>query len=256
MHKIRAARRATRSRRILTAAFAGLPLDPRARARATLNPMARPGRRLAVPSRSSPSREASAPDVALADAALAEWVAAIRAAPETPCARSRSGEIEGELPGALQLGIPGQSSLRCARPPSTTTRGLSRSSRQHDGSAVCADLGISARKAHNLRRQLTLPEEIRTRVAERPAREQLSATMAHMSRSTVSPPLERGVLSKGHRRASEATTASDTPSAPGACRPVLLGVRTAPKKRVANVCARRPPRDQPALKPFGGALRC
>jgi hypothetical protein len=45
--------------------------------------------------------------------------------------------------------------------------------------AVCADLGISPKRAHNLRRQLTLPEEIRTRVAERPTGEQLSATMAN-----------------------------------------------------------------------------
>lgn len=45
--------------------------------------------------------------------------------------------------------------------------------------AVCADLGISARKAHNLLRQLTLPETIRIRVAERPGGEQLSVTMAN-----------------------------------------------------------------------------
>ena len=45
--------------------------------------------------------------------------------------------------------------------------------------AVCADLGISAKRAHNLRRQLTLPETIRTRVAERPSGEQISATMAN-----------------------------------------------------------------------------
>jgi hypothetical protein len=45
--------------------------------------------------------------------------------------------------------------------------------------AVCADLGISARRAHNLRRQLSLPDEIRTRVAERPAGEELSVTMAN-----------------------------------------------------------------------------
>ncbi|MHB1568211.1 MAG: ParB/RepB/Spo0J family partition protein [Solirubrobacteraceae bacterium] len=45
--------------------------------------------------------------------------------------------------------------------------------------AVCADLGISARRAHNLRRQLTLPDEIRTRIAERPAGEELSVTMAN-----------------------------------------------------------------------------
>ncbi len=45
--------------------------------------------------------------------------------------------------------------------------------------AVCADLGISAKRAHNLRRQLTLPDEIRTRVAERPAGEELSVTLAN-----------------------------------------------------------------------------
>ena len=45
--------------------------------------------------------------------------------------------------------------------------------------AVCADLGISPKRAHNLRRQLTLPEPIRIRVAERPAGEQISVTMAN-----------------------------------------------------------------------------
>jgi hypothetical protein len=45
--------------------------------------------------------------------------------------------------------------------------------------AVCADLGISPRRAHNLRRQLSLPDQIRTRVAERPAGEELSVTMAN-----------------------------------------------------------------------------
>jgi hypothetical protein len=45
--------------------------------------------------------------------------------------------------------------------------------------AVCADLGISGKKAHNLRRQLTLPEHIRIRVAERPAGNQLSGTIAN-----------------------------------------------------------------------------
>ena len=45
--------------------------------------------------------------------------------------------------------------------------------------AVCADLGISPRRAHNLRRQLTLPEPIRERVAERPTGQQLSVTMAN-----------------------------------------------------------------------------
>jgi hypothetical protein len=45
--------------------------------------------------------------------------------------------------------------------------------------AVCGDLGISPKRAHNLRRQLTLPEPIRGRVAERPTGEQLSVTMAN-----------------------------------------------------------------------------
>ena len=45
--------------------------------------------------------------------------------------------------------------------------------------AVCADLGISPKRAHNLRRQLTLPEPIRERVAERPTGQQLSVTMAN-----------------------------------------------------------------------------
>src|SRR3954451_17677319 len=45
--------------------------------------------------------------------------------------------------------------------------------------AVCADLGISPKKAHNLRRQLTLPEAIRTRVADLPSGHQLSVTMAN-----------------------------------------------------------------------------
>ena len=45
--------------------------------------------------------------------------------------------------------------------------------------AVCADLGISPKRAHNLRRQLALPDPIRIRVAERPTGEQISVTMAN-----------------------------------------------------------------------------
>src|ERR1019366_3451886 len=45
--------------------------------------------------------------------------------------------------------------------------------------AVCADLGISPKRAHNLRRQLALPDGIRARVAERPTGEQVSVTMAN-----------------------------------------------------------------------------
>ncbi len=64
--------------------------------------------------------------------------------------------------------------------------------------AVCADLGISARKAHNLRRQLTLPEEIRTRVAERPAGEQLSATIANQlaGMNELAPELTKAVAAR------------------------------------------------------------
>ena len=45
--------------------------------------------------------------------------------------------------------------------------------------AVCADLGISPKRAHNLRRQLALPDPIRARVAERPTGDQISVTMAN-----------------------------------------------------------------------------
>ena len=45
--------------------------------------------------------------------------------------------------------------------------------------AVCADLGISPKRAHNLRRQLALPDPIRARVAERPTGEEISVTMAN-----------------------------------------------------------------------------
>jgi hypothetical protein len=44
---------------------------------------------------------------------------------------------------------------------------------------VCADLGIDPKKAHNLRRCLTLPEDVRARVAERPTGDEISVTMAN-----------------------------------------------------------------------------
>ena len=64
--------------------------------------------------------------------------------------------------------------------------------------AVCADLGIGARKAHNLRRQLTLPEPIRARVAERPAGEQISATMANQlaNMNEIAPSLTEAVAKR------------------------------------------------------------
>src|SRR3954470_24261114 len=45
--------------------------------------------------------------------------------------------------------------------------------------AVSSDLGIGPKKAHNLRRQLTLPDAVRTRVAERPTEDQISVTLAN-----------------------------------------------------------------------------
>src|SRR6516225_10114883 len=64
--------------------------------------------------------------------------------------------------------------------------------------AVCADLGISAKKAHNLRRQLTLPEPIRARVAERPVADQLSATMANQlaNMNEIAPALTTAVAER------------------------------------------------------------
>ncbi len=61
--------------------------------------------------------------------------------------------------------------------------------------AVCEDLGISAKKAHNLRRQLTLPEEVRVRVAERPAGNQISAGLANRlaDMNEVAPQLAKAV---------------------------------------------------------------
>ncbi len=64
--------------------------------------------------------------------------------------------------------------------------------------AVCADLGISPRRAHNLRRQLTLPDAIRTRVSERPAGEELSVTMANRlaDMHAVAPQLSEAVAKR------------------------------------------------------------
>ena len=77
-----------------------------------------------------------------------------------------------------------------------------------------------------------------------------------MSRSTASPPLERGVLSKRHSRATEATKASDTRSARGACWPVLLGARTAPESVSRTYALDGRQETNLHSNPFGGALRC
>ncbi len=44
---------------------------------------------------------------------------------------------------------------------------------------VCVDMGISAKEAHNLRRQLTLPDPIRERVDPRPSGGKISITLAN-----------------------------------------------------------------------------
>ncbi len=64
--------------------------------------------------------------------------------------------------------------------------------------AVCADLGISPKRAHNLRRQLALPDPIRARVAERPAGEQISVTMANRlaDMHEISPQLTEAVAKR------------------------------------------------------------
>jgi hypothetical protein len=68
----------------------------------------------------------------------------------------------------------------------------------HRIAAVCADLGISPKRAHNLRRQLTLPEPIRARVAERPTGEQISVTMANRlaDMHDISPQLTEAVAQR------------------------------------------------------------
>lgn len=60
---------------------------------------------------------------------------------------------------------------------------------------VCADLGIAAKKARNLLSCLTLPEDIRARVAERPTGPQISIGMANVlaDMQQVSPQLVNGV---------------------------------------------------------------
>jgi hypothetical protein len=63
---------------------------------------------------------------------------------------------------------------------------------------VSADLGISPKKAHNLRRCLTLPTDIRARVAERPAGPQISIGMANRlaDMQQISPPLVASVAAR------------------------------------------------------------
>lgn len=63
---------------------------------------------------------------------------------------------------------------------------------------VCADLGISPKKAHNLRRCLTLPEDVRGRVAERPGGDQISIGMANQlaDMHEISPPLAASVAAR------------------------------------------------------------
>jgi hypothetical protein len=75
-----------------------------------------------------------------------------------------------------------------------------------------------------------------------------------MSRPTASPLTNDASPPNGNHRASEATTTSVKPCPRGACQPILLGADG--PRACRERCARRPPPDQPAVKPFGGALRC
>ena len=63
---------------------------------------------------------------------------------------------------------------------------------------VCDDLGISAKKAHNLRRCMTLPAAIRARVAERPSGGELSIGMANQlaEMHEISPQLVHSVAAR------------------------------------------------------------
>jgi hypothetical protein len=77
-----------------------------------------------------------------------------------------------------------------------------------------------------------------------------------MSRSTGSPPPERGVPSEG-RPPSERSNDHER----RAMRPPRVSASFARRvdgaqERVVNLCARWPPPDQPSVKPFGGAFQC
>ena len=63
---------------------------------------------------------------------------------------------------------------------------------------VCDDLGISAKKGHNLRRCITLPEPIRARVAERPSGDEISIGMANQlaEMHEISPQLVQSVAAR------------------------------------------------------------
>ena len=76
-----------------------------------------------------------------------------------------------------------------------------------------------------------------------------------MSRPTASPPPNEGVRSE-RRSPREPSDDDERQAIPprGACQPILLGANG--PRACRERCARRPPPDQPALKPFGGALRC
>jgi hypothetical protein len=64
--------------------------------------------------------------------------------------------------------------------------------------SVCEELGISAKLGWNLRRQLTLPQELRARIAERPTGDQLSITMANQlaEMNEISPSLMEAVAAR------------------------------------------------------------
>ena len=64
--------------------------------------------------------------------------------------------------------------------------------------SACEELGISAKLGWNLRRQLTLPQELRARIAERPSGDELSITMANelAAMNEISPSLMAAVAAR------------------------------------------------------------
>ena len=77
-----------------------------------------------------------------------------------------------------------------------------------------------------------------------------------MSRSTASPPPERGVASEGRPPSERSDDHERRAMRPRRVSASFAGRADGAQERVVNVCARWPPADLPPLKPFGGAFQC
>ena len=77
-----------------------------------------------------------------------------------------------------------------------------------------------------------------------------------MSRSTASPPPERGVPSEGRPPRERGDDHERQAMRPQRVSASFAGRMDGAQERALNVCARRPPPDHHRLKFFGGALRC